>query len=241
MKILAIDTATEACSAALYTDGEVISQYQVAPREHSRLILNMADQILAHAQCDLSSLDALAFGRGPGSFMGIRIATGVIQGIAFARDLPVVPVSDLLAIAQVAYSETGDSNILSAIDARMREVYWAAWQRDEEGNWKNIVEESVCAPDTVILPDSASWTGAGTGWGSYASEITKTTSAGNLSVKRYLPECLPSAAAIAQIAVKELEQGHTVTAAQAQPVYLRNDVAQKPRKKTFAAHLNLAK
>ncbi len=235
MKILAIDTATEACSAALYQDGETIGRYQIAPREHSRLILKMVDELLTEAGCSLGSLDSIAFGRGPGSFMGIRIATGVVQGIAYAQDLPVVPVSDLKTIAEVAYRETGAEQVLSAIDARMGEVYWAGWLRDKQGRWQNIIDESVCAPEAVLFPKDGQWTGAGTGWNAYVDVLRSNS----LIVDRSLPACLPSADAIATIAAYEYKLGNIVSAAQAQPVYLRNNVAKKPEQKTFAAHLNL--
>ncbi|MCW8941987.1 MAG: tRNA (adenosine(37)-N6)-threonylcarbamoyltransferase complex dimerization subunit type 1 TsaB, partial [Gammaproteobacteria bacterium] len=132
MKILAIDTATEACSAALYIESEapdagITSEYQLAPREHSRLILKMIDRLLSQAGIAVAELDAIAFGRGPGSFMGLRIAAGVVQGIAFAHDIPVIPVSTLKTIAQRAYELTGSKNVLAAIDARMDEVYWAKY------------------------------------------------------------------------------------------------------------------
>ena len=102
MKILAIDTATEACSAALYVDGKVRSHYQLAPREHSLLILKMVEQLLVDANAKVKQLDAITFGRGPGSFMGLRIAAGVVQGIAYAHDIPVIPLSTLQVIAQRA-------------------------------------------------------------------------------------------------------------------------------------------
>jgi tRNA threonylcarbamoyladenosine biosynthesis protein TsaB len=122
MKLLAIDTATEACSAAIYIDGETVQRYRIAPREHSHIILPMIDELLAETGCYLSAMSAIAFGRGPGSFMGVRIAAGVTQGIAFAHDLPVVPVSTLAAIAQTAHVQTQAEKVLAAIDARMNEV-----------------------------------------------------------------------------------------------------------------------
>jgi len=235
MRILAIDTATEACSVALYQDDGILSRYQLAPREHSRLILKMIDDVLTEADCQLASLDALAFGCGPGAFMGIRIATGVVQGIAFARDLPVVAVSDLKAIAEVAYRQTSAKQVLSAIDARMGEVYWAAYSRDKEGSWQTLVEESVCPPEAVIYPHNGNWTGAGTGWGSYTDALQNEA----IAVENILHDCLPSAEAIVRIAVNEYKQGNTVSATQAQPVYLRNNVAKKPKQKSFASQLNL--
>ena len=122
MKLLALDTATEACSAALYIDGEITQKYEIAPRKHSSLLLPMVDTLIKDAGISKTDLDAIAFGRGPGSFMGVRIATGVAQGIAFALSLPVVPVSSLAAMAMVNYTETGATHNACAIDARMNEV-----------------------------------------------------------------------------------------------------------------------
>ena len=154
MKILALDTSTEACSAALLIDGEITSQYQLAPREHSRLILKIIDKLLSDAKVSVSSLDAIAFGRGPGSFMGLRIAAGVVQGIAFAHDIPVIPISTLKAIAQRAYEQTNIENVLVAIDARMDEVYWGAYSLVNQ-QWITDGEECVISPDKIQLPSHA--------------------------------------------------------------------------------------
>jgi len=225
MKILAIDTATEACSAALYFQGEINQQYRVAPREHSHIILPMIEQLLAEAGIRVSELDALAFGRGPGSFMGVRIAAGVTQGIAFAWDLPVVPVSTLAAIAQTAHTETGAGSVLSAIDARMNEVYWAAYRLSGNGCMHLVGEESVTAPEQVSKPDGDGWTGAGSGWSTYG-EILK-ASLGPAVLSGQLNECFPSAKSIARLAVAEYEAGRHVPASKAVPVYLRDNVAKK--------------
>ncbi|VAW54292.1 tRNA threonylcarbamoyladenosine biosynthesis protein TsaB [hydrothermal vent metagenome] len=230
MNILAIDTATEACSAALYIDGEVSSRYQLAPREHSRLILKMIDGLLAEANVTVSNLDAIAFGRGPGSFMGLRIAAGVVQGIAFAYDIPVIPVSSLKAIALRAYEESDITQILVAIDARMDEVYWAIYKR-KHLNWLLDGKEQVISPDKIdlselLLQDEKNWVGAGTGWGSYADRLLP---ASRFQLHSVLPECLPSAQGIVELAVEEFKAGNTITAAEAIPVYLRNDVAKKPK------------
>lgn len=231
MKILAIDTATEACSAALYIEGETVnngitSQYQLAPREHSRLILKMIDELLAQADLSISDIDAIAFGRGPGSFMGLRIAAGVVQGIAFAQDIPVIPVSTLKAIAHVAYEQAGSNKILVAIDARMDEVYWAKYCLDDQ-SWSLEGEEQVISPDKLDLSDQADgWTGAGTGWASYADRLLSDSS---YKPQAVLEDCFPSAEVIAKLAVQEFRAGNMVPAAQAIPVYLRNDVAKKPK------------
>jgi tRNA threonylcarbamoyladenosine biosynthesis protein TsaB len=240
MKILAIDTATEACSAALIVDGgtensRITSQYRLAPREHSRLILNMIDELLMDAGVPVSSLDAIAFGRGPGSFMGLRIAAGVVQGIAFAHDIPVIPISTLQTIAQRAYEESGNDHILVAIDARMDEVYWGAYYLSEAAatgvKWLIDGEEKVISPDLIKLPEmltekNKSWVGAGTGWGSYADRLL---AADDFSLQSMLVDCLPSAEVMVKLAVNEFRAGNMVSAAQAIPVYLRNDVAKKPK------------
>jgi len=235
MKILAIDTATEACSAALYIEGEAVdnsitSRYELAPREHSRLILQMIDDLLTQADVVVSSLDAIAFGRGPGSFMGLRIAAGVVQGIAFAHDIPVIPVSTLKAIAQRAYEQTGNNNILAAIDARMDEVYWAQYSLAGQ-QWLLHGEERVISPDRLHLAelladDDVAWVAAGTGWASYADRLVADS---NVTLQAVLQDCFPSAEVIAKLAIAEYNAGHTVPAAGAVPVYLRNDVARKPK------------
>ncbi len=231
MNILAIDTSTEACSAALNVNGESISsRYQLAPREHSRLILKMIDDLLAQAELPVSALDAIAFGRGPGSFMGLRIAAGVVQGIAFAHDIPVIPVSTLKAIAQRTFAETEKSYVLATIDARMDEVYWAAYYRENQ-QWLLLGDECVISPEKVILPaisehSTSPWVGAGNGWGHYQERLLQ-------AIKHPLfdiyPDCLPSADVIAQLAIDEFKAGNSVPAAQAIPVYLRNNVAKKPK------------
>jgi tRNA threonylcarbamoyladenosine biosynthesis protein TsaB len=230
MNILAIDTATEACSAALYINGELRSSYVLAPREHSRLILKMIDDLLLEADLSVSKLDAIAFGRGPGSFMGLRIAAGVVQGIAFAHDIPVIPVSTLKAIAQRAFEQTKNKHILTAIDARMDEVYWAAYSLKQQ-LWQLHGEESVVSPDKVPTPErlaqpDESWVGAGTGWASYKDRLLLTV---GLQLPTILPECLPSAEVMVKIAVDEFKAGNMITAAEAIPVYLRNDIAKKAK------------
>jgi tRNA threonylcarbamoyladenosine biosynthesis protein TsaB len=231
MKILALDTATEACSAALWIDGEISVEYQLAPREHSRLILQMIEDLLQQAGVAVSELSAIAFGRGPGSFMGLRIAAGVVQGIAFAHDIPVVPVSTLKAIALRASEETQHSHILAAIDARMDEVYWGAYSLNGQ-QWLQHGEECVISPDRVELPgiQHASWVAAGTGWGTYRDRLSQRI---NCNLQQVMADCYPSAEQIVKLAVEEFRGGNTVTAAQAVPVYLRNDVAKKPKPAVF--------
>jgi len=166
MNLLAIDTATEGCSAALLNDGSIRFDYLETARDHSRLILKMIDTLLAEAGIKPGQLDGLAFGRGPGSFTGVRIATGVVQGIAFAIDRPVVAISDLAAIAQRSCRENGHTRVLAAIDARMGEVYWAAYLRGDDGMMRACLDECVSAPESVPLPRTrieGAWVGAGSG------------------------------------------------------------------------------
>lgn len=226
MKLLAIDTSTEACSAALLIEDEIQERYALAPREHAQLILPMIDELMSEAGLKPSALDALAFGRGPGAFTGLRIAAGVIQGIAFAADLPVVPVSSLAAIAQGAYREKGMRRVLAAIDARIHQVYWGAFERAESGYMQLRGEESVCAPAQVPIPHGDGWLGAGTGWGTYLMELQQRLPG---LVSGFETERYPCARDIALLGVAGLRRGEAVSAEQALPVYLRDEVALKQR------------
>jgi len=225
MKILAIETATEACSAALLIDDAVLERYELAPQQHNRLILPMIDSLLAEAGIKVSQVDALAFGRGPGSFTGVRIAAGVAQGISFAVDLPVVPVSTLAALAQDALTEFGETVAFPCIDARMGEVYWGVYRRGEAGLAELLGEESVLPADRVSFPDHAKGIGIGSGWKTYGSVLEERLG-GN--VKRILPDRFPRAAMVARLGADALGRGLFVEPEQALPVYLRDNVAKKP-------------
>ena len=219
MKILAIDTATEACSATLNIDGVVTSKYEIAPRKHAELILTMVDELLSASDISLTQLDALAFGRGPGAFTGVRIATGVIQGLAMSADCPVVPVSTLAALAQGAILES--KQVACAIDARMGEVYWALYQADDKNIMQLVGEESVCPPDSVNIPTSVDWFGVGSGWETYEQELQDRMGE---TLVRYRIGDYPSAENLCTLAVVAYERGEFVDAADALPVYLRDKV-----------------
>ena len=225
MKILAIETATEACSAALYLDGEVYLRYRVEPRRHSELILPMMAELLAEAGLRLSALDGLAFGRGPGSFTGIRIATGVVQGTAFAADLPVVPVSTLAALAQRRFREQGDKKLLPAYDARMQELYFGCYLVDENGLVVAHSNDLVAQPARVELPTGDCWVGVGSGWASYG-EILRGRLQQQLAAVD--GELLCSAWDVALLGAAGLQAGRAVSAEQALPLYLRDKVAERP-------------
>lgn len=223
MKLLAVETATEACSAALYLDGDIAEKYQLAPREHTKLILPMLDALMAEASLSIQQLDALAFGCGPGSFTGLRIATGVIHGVAFAADLPVVPVSTLAALAQAYFHSTDDDYALPAMDARMGEIYWAVYSKDADGNARLHGKEWLGKAEDIAIPDVKGY-GVGSGWQSYEKELT--TRLHNL-VTGYDATYLPRASYIAGLGVVGFANGAAVPVEQAMPVYLRDKVAKK--------------
>ncbi len=223
MKLLALDTATEACSAAVLVEGKVFEHYQLAPRRHAALILPMIDTVLAEAGLSVTQLDAIAFGRGPGAFTGVRVAVSVTQGIAFASDLPVIPVSTLAALASGVYQKTGHSHVAVALDARMKEVYWGAYHV-VGGIAECVGQESVCSPEAVPMPLASDWFGAGSGWTTYAEVLAK-----QLVVNGWLGDCYPHAADVARLAAGLQKQAgnHGVQAEQALPIYLRNEVVKK--------------
>ncbi|MCW8908202.1 MAG: tRNA (adenosine(37)-N6)-threonylcarbamoyltransferase complex dimerization subunit type 1 TsaB, partial [Sedimenticola sp.] len=211
--------------AALLINGQITGRYQVQPRMHSQLILPMMDELLAEAGLALSALDAVAFGRGPGAFTGVRIAVGVAQGAAFAADLPLVPVSTLAALAQRAAREHGRQRILTAYDARMQEVYWGAYQVAASGLVEPVIEEEVSSPDQVTLPTGDGWHGVGAGWGSYPEALQARLPGRVVSIDGSL---LCSAHDVALLGAEGLSAGLAVAAETATPVYLRDKVASKP-------------
>lgn len=220
MILLALETATEACSAALAVDGEIRERFEVAPRGHSQLLLPMVDELMAEAGISIQQVDAIAFGRGPGAFTGLRIAVGVTQGIAFGADLPVVPVSTLAALAQGGESDRA----LVAIDARMDEVYWGAYQRNSAGQMLLCGEECVLPPGDVPLPEGDGWAGVGTGWGSYDTVLAEHC---GIQLSGWQGNSLPHAADVARLGIAGYKAGQAVNAEQALPVYLRDRVAWK--------------
>ncbi|HEY9146675.1 MAG TPA: tRNA (adenosine(37)-N6)-threonylcarbamoyltransferase complex dimerization subunit type 1 TsaB [Thiobacillus sp.] len=226
MKILALDTATEACSAALLIDGSIRERFEIAPRAHARLLLPMLDDLLKEAGLAPAQLDAIAFGRGPGSFTGVRIAASVAQGIAFAADLPVLPVSTLAALAWPVLRDGAD-RVFAAIDARMGEIYWAAYAGSAQNGLEALSEEQVTSAAVVCVPAGDAWQGVGSGWAVYADVLRPHFGACLLG---FDATALPHAADIAGLAALDFAQGRAVTAEQALPVYLRNQVVQTQRR-----------
>ena len=228
MKLLALDTSSEGCSAALWLDGQISERFELAPRGHTRLLMPMVRELLAEQGLSPNDLDALAFARGPGSFTGLRIATGVIQGLAWGLNLPVVPVSSLSAVALDAIEQhqlADGEHIAVAFDARMGEVYWGTFLC-QQGLPVLIGEERVCPPGAVSLPDSdvsANWTGAGQGW-TLKGDMPEVVVCRIRAVDDTL---VPRAAMVARLAEQDFRNGIAVPAELAQPVYIRDEVAWK--------------
>jgi tRNA threonylcarbamoyladenosine biosynthesis protein TsaB len=223
-RLLAIETATSACSAALYVDGDIQERHALAPRQHAALILPMIESLLMAADLKPGQLDAVAFGRGPGSFTGVRIAASVVQGVALGADLPVVAVSTLATLAQGAMRETGAAQVLAALDARMNEVYWATYRAAANRFPELLGEESVCKPEVVDVPAAGNWVGAGSGWENYGSALG--ARAGERIV-RLLPDLEPRALDVASLGADKLSRNETVAPEAAVPVYLRDNVARR--------------
>lgn len=226
MNILAVETATEACSAAVWADGTLLERYEVAPRRHGELILPMVDSLLSESGLSLQDINALAFGAGPGAFTGVRIAASLVQGLAVGADLPVVPVSSLAALAQAATMASGRSRVAAVLDARMGEVYFGLFRRDEDGLVAAEGEELVCAPQDVpqlTLEDGCS---AGSGWTAHGDVLgMRILWSGDAPA---MPE-FPRAGDVARLAVREVAAGRAVTAEEAIPHYVRDTVTHQKR------------
>lgn len=223
MNILALDTCTESCSAALLYNGKLFEQSVLTQRSHSDLILGMMDSLFNDAQTSLSEVNVLAFGRGPGSFTGVRVGVGVAQGIAYARELPVVPVSTLAAVAQDVAAISDTPYIAVAIDARMGEIYCASYQVID-GIVHLLDHERVCPPEEFHPFNDEQWFAVGTGWAEYKQQLTENFSEQVTDIRA---EHYPQARNIITLAQIEAMANRTVHADQALPVYLRNNVAKK--------------
>lgn len=220
MKILALDSATEACSAALFVDGRIGERYVVIGRGHAERLLPMADELLSAAGLAPRDLDAIAFGRGPGGFTGLRIAAGVAQGLAAGAGRPVLPVSNLAAVAAGCARETGAPFVLACLDARMGEVYWAAFDC-RAASPALLGEEHLDAPGGVSLPPGGPWRGAGHGFAAWP-DLAARLSIGSVDADR-----LPRAGDIARIAAEDFAAGRAIEASKGLPVYLRDDVVHR--------------
>lgn len=223
MKLLALDTATEACSAAVWVDGVVHGRCEVVGRDHTQRLIPLVTSVLAEAGLGYSSLDGLVCGVGPGSFAGVRIGVSFAKGVALAHELPVLGVSSLQLLAEAALSAPGCDPVLVSIDARMGEVYFQAFGRDADGLLQPLGEASVCAPGAVMVPDGYTrWQAVGTGWGTYAAELV---AAVPQVLSRVDGSALPRAADALAPAAGVFARRAAPAADVLQPVYLRNRVA----------------
>jgi len=217
LKILALETSTELCSAALWLDGKIVTSVADAGQRNSEVLLPMVDSLLTSHGLKAIDLDGVAFGSGPGSFTGLRIACGVAQGIAFGADLPVVGIGTLLALAELSQA----TRVVCCLDARMSEIYHAAYEK--RGNeWRTVHEPSLCKPDAAPELSSDAWTGCGSGFAAYRAALERRY-AGRL--ERVLADLAPHAREIAALAALEFKRGNAITAEHAAPLYVRNKVA----------------
>ena len=218
--LLAVDTSSDACSVALGVGDQLFERHQVAPRAHTRLVLPMVQALLDEAGLGLAGIDAFVMGRGPGAFTGVRIAVGVVQGLAFSAARPVLPVSSLAIVAQGAI-EAGASHAAVAFDARMGEVYWGTYVRDADGVAVAMGAEAVLTPEAAALPETGPWIGVGSGFAVYPESLTQ-----RLGLDRVLPDRMPRAVHALALGRRAWRNGEAVEAAYAQPVYLRDRVVR---------------
>ncbi|MFZ7199881.1 tRNA (adenosine(37)-N6)-threonylcarbamoyltransferase complex dimerization subunit type 1 TsaB [Avibacterium avium] len=227
--LLALDTSTEACSVALLHKGEITHLDELAQRTHTKRILPMVDEILSQSGIALNQVDALVFGRGPGSFTGVRVGAGIAQGLALGADLPVIPISNLTAMAQQAFEQYGIMQVLCAIDARMNEVYFSQLQaqkvRSDFGefiDWQALVSERVCSSEAVfqLAQQTEDCVKVGTGWQAYPQLAA-------LDWAKDSDITLPSAKAMLPLALPYYWQKQWISAVEIEPVYLRNEVTWK--------------
>jgi len=224
-KLLAIDTSGEACSVALNLDGEILEHFEVTPRLHARKLLPMVQSLLAEADVSINALDGIAFGRGPGSFTGLRICAGVVQGLAFAADIPTLPISSLAALAQGVYRQTSHAHILTVMDARMAELYWAGFEAID-GRVVLLGEEQLTSPEQLdesqaVLDSDRNWIGVGDGW-----RFSAQFPAHVVPMVKPLEHIFHvQAQDLVRLADYDFQQGLEVPAEQALPVYLRGKSA----------------
>ena len=231
MKLLALDTSTEACSVALQLNDQLLTLDEVCPQQHSKRVLPMVQQLLSQAGLSLQQLDGLVFGKGPGSFTGVRIGVGVAQGLAFGADLPVYGVSTLAAMAQAAHRVHQAHQVVAAIDARMSEVYIASFSLDDFGLMQPLSEEIACKPASLPAPKlKGPICAVGTGWQTYLQALTdwhKTGNSGEEDFAQVLhsPTILyPSAQDMLPHAAMACRLGQFFAAEQAEPSYVRDEV-----------------
>lgn len=219
MKVLALDTSTEYCSVALWQDGAVVERCELAGQKHSEMLIAMLDALLHEAGVQLAQLDGLAFGKGPGSFTGVRIACGAAQGLAFGANLPVAGVCTLEALAEAS----GKSRVIAALDARMGEIFHAVYEKHGDV-WMTLSEPCLCKPEDAPSVPGANWFGVGSGFATHGAAL-QARYAGQLMGMDGV--AVPQAAAIAVLGAEQFALGRGMDAAEALPLYLRDKVALK--------------
>ncbi|MDO9011493.1 MAG: tRNA (adenosine(37)-N6)-threonylcarbamoyltransferase complex dimerization subunit type 1 TsaB [Gallionella sp.] len=219
MKVLALETSTEYCSVALWQDGIVLEHCERVGQKHSELLMPMLDAVLREAGCGIQDMDGIAYGSGPGSFTGVRIACGVTQGLAFGASLPVAGICTLLALAEAS----GQQRVIAALDARMGEIYCAVYEK--RGNvWSTVCEPCLCKPEDAPVVPGTGWFGVGSGFAEFGTVLHSRYS---VQLSGVNTAAVPQAAAIASLGAAQFSVGRGMDAAAALPFYLRDKVALK--------------
>jgi len=231
MNILALETSTEYCSVALWQDGVVTEKNQLVGQKHSELLMEMLDAVLKAAGCKIRDMHGIAFGAGPGSFTGVRIACGVTQGLALGANLPVLGIVTLQALAEASLQGQEQGKVIAAIDARMAEVYFAVYEK-RDGQWLTVCEPCLCLPQNTPAVEGGGWLGAGSGFAAHGP-LLQQRYAGQLAAVN--AASVPQASAIAILAAPMFAAGGGLDAADAMPLYLRDKVALKTSEREAAA------
>lgn len=221
MKLLTIDTSSAVLSIAACADGNIAERLETAPRQHAEKIIQFIEEVLADLSVELTDLDAIAYGYGPGSFTSLRIGLGVVQGLALGANLRVIPVSSLLTVAQAA-TPAEQKNSLVCMDARMGEVYTTVCIRNAAGLMQLAATEKVCPPAKVSTPNSEDWIALGNGFSEYKDQFSDQFP----DLKQVISNCWPLATAMLALAKPQLEAGNTLDPAEVLPRYVRNKVAK---------------
>lgn len=215
MKILSLETSTEACSVALNIDGDIYEKFYIAPRQHNQLLLPMIDELLSEHQLKIKDLDAIAYSRGPGSFTGLRVTTSITQALAFSANLPVIAISSLQTLAQGAFRQFHSKHIMTCIDARMHEVYFAQYQYDEDERMMKLSDkELLLKPNNIPLSLTNASLLIGDGWHNYADLFRKYAN----HIKDFIH---PHALDLAYLAERAYKNKDFINAENALPIYLR--------------------
>ncbi len=219
-KILALETSTELCSAALGVGETIYQRQRLAPREHTQYVMGQIDELFETANCAPKDLDAVAFGAGPGSFTGVRLATALAQGFAVAHNLPVLSISTLGAMAWPVLKEHPDVPVLTALDARLKQVYWGGYKL-HKGELTAVIPDTLSAPEELSeqLAELTSWHGVGSGW-----SLPEMHKIAEKSVQRIDSDVYPEAQAVLELAQRDFQCGRGKPVQEAQPIYLRHPV-----------------